>query len=782
MPGDLLMIASQLRVGRVVCALVSLSLCSLVVGACGADEFSPTAGAGAGSGGAAGGRPGGGGGAAGRAGGGGAAGGGAAGGGGGAAGRAGAAGIGGGAGGVAGKSGSAGVAGAAGLGGAAGGGAAGNSAAGSNAGQSGAGGQAGAGGGPTPGGCTETSPKYKCIGKELLLFCNVSEKKYVTFDTCNGKESCNAAKGQCSACAAGEANPSKLCLDDVNRDVCKDDEQGFGKAARCPKDAPLCLGNECVGCKTDDDCLDLGKDCTKNRCEGGSCKPKNLDAGTPVGEPVDCSAKVCDGAGKTTTVPTAAGMACGASEICDGQGACRPCLPAPGEGAGVTTPACADKLFCDDRDVRSDSAAVFVSTSGNDGNNGTPGAPLLTVNAAFAAMEKAPAKTRMYVEEGEYRRAGGGELLTQSVVVEGGFVIGADGAWRRSCGPLGFARTRFVLSEFFEDYSFLVNASVPVELKSLTIRSELMPFEGFVNGGGASALGLAVVGTGGVKLTAVSVEALDGRAGGRGSDGQKAPAPAAAGCKPPGTGMSGKTLADGAPQMTDNPSFKAGFMPGGGAQGADGEAGSNGIAPNPDSRVKLSVRTHCELQVFPCSDGLSQSYESNTLPLGNVGCGGPGGRGGRPGRQGGGSFGIYGVGSGPIELVASRVSTGRGGAGGPGGAGSKGAFGASTVPATDPVTELYTSPGTCQYRASSFGCRAVPPLETKSYLPVNGGPGGDGGDGARGGPGRGGPSFAIIAPVGTKLTVAPSSVLLPGLSGNGSPPAASGPSAATLFY
>ncbi len=138
----------------------------------------------------------------------------------------------------------------------------------------------------------------------------------------------------------------------------------------------------------DTDLPDDGNPCTLEACNGGVSSHPPVAAGTPVGTQTagDCSVVQCDGNGAVATVaaptdvvddgnsctddvcqgqtpahpPKSAGVSCGGTSVCDGQGSCGP-APTPDAGASpdatADTGAAADAaaggcpspfLFCDD--------------------------------------------------------------------------------------------------------------------------------------------------------------------------------------------------------------------------------------------------------------------------------------------------------------------------------------------------------------------------------------------------------------------------------------------------
>jgi hypothetical protein len=246
-----------------------------------------------------------------------------------------------------------------------------------------------------------------------------------------------------------------------------------------------------------------------------------------------------------------------------------------------------------------------------------------------------------------------------------------------------------------------------------------------------------------------------------------------------GLGRTGLDGGDGAP--ADAGSFNAaGYLPGDGKAGLNGDPGGNGtvppVPPSASCIVACSGATPCIGGELFCGN-LVNTVSSNR---GTCGCGGRGGIGGSSATGGGASVAVFVTGNtSVVSFQNTRLFAGRGGPGGapvqggPGGPGTAGALGSSAT--------CYRAggPNGCGRMPSmcSQNCEILGPPATVIGVGPAGGSGAPGGPGGRGGAGAGGPSVALVT-VGTPSVLIGNSVFAPDAGGEasgGAPPGANLP-------
>jgi hypothetical protein len=405
-----------------------------------------------------------------------------------------------------------------------------------------------------------------------------------------------------------------------------------------------------------------------------------------------------------------------------------------GEDSGEPPPPDCDPNDLEDGCVRS--AGIFVSTSGDDDNDGTASEPLATISAAvtLAASTGAP----IFVCGGTYAEH---VVITEdNLEIHGGFACPrGDAAWvydsaqRPRIAPTttGYAlRVTNVDGLTVTDLEFesadaekpgessvavFLSRSVDVEFTRVWItagdgmrgvdgtREESNHFSGSLKGLGAMA------DEGGV-FSACSCDDGTMSVGGGGGDGGLSPSPGGAGspdegagqpgivgsCAAGGTGQDGGNATaspDGPGAMTFGSLTTSGWAPSSGTPGPNGTPGQGG------------------------GGGAGAASGGG----GGGACGGCGGKGGGAGTGGGGSIGLASFRS-TVSLTSVTIATGDAGDGGAGIDGEVGQVGG-------------TKGG-----GGSFAC--------------DGGNGGTGADGAAGGGGAGGISVGILSTSNSNVTAA----------------------------
>jgi cysteine-rich repeat protein len=416
--------------------------------------------------------------------------------------------------------------------------------------------------------------------------------------------------------------------------------------------------------------------------------------------------------------------------------------------------------------------AIFVSPSGNDANDGSPGQPLRRLSKALTLARDG----RMNV----YLRATSTEaaldekieeaatlVIPSGVRVVGGFELGADGMWKMGAvRPDGtIPRTRIV-----------VNApkAISVDCLRTTTTLERLRIEG--GDGSASApttYGLFVRNSRDLRVVDCAIQAGKARSGAAGAAGG---APAASG----GSGRAGTNGHQDASCNDNEINGDSGTWGGAGGSsscgggrggaggigrcgeddGEDGSAGADGAGPlaglggpagdganatdgyngtaGQDGAAGAAGAGALTATGYVVGTGLAgaaggngggggggaggdggtDGYDDLGGGGGGGGAGGCGGGAGAGGGGGGGSFGGYVVAS-NVAFVRTLVAAGTGGAGGVGGAGAGGSAGGNGAS------------GGSGHDGSQPG--------------KDGGDGGRGGAGGNGGPGAGGPSVGLLS-------------------------------------
>ncbi len=428
-----------------------------------------------------------------------------------------------------------------------------------------------------------------------------------------------------------------------------------------------------------------------------------------------------------------------------------------------------------------ESAAIFVSTAGNDGNPGTKALPKATINGGIAAA-KAQNKKQVYISSGIYN---GRVTLENGISLYGGY--SQVNSWARSVNNIATIQSDLVSSNRVSALEG-VNISAATTVDRLTIKtaSTVSP--------GVSNYAMHCSGCTGLTLKNSKLEAGSagpGIAGGNGSAGGNGGAgasglPGSCGTQADpeygglggngGSSACGRTGGNGGQGGEDGPNW--GFngaasstgTPGGagGASGNPGKAGGNGVAGGGGSAGSHggggsggSLSGGFWIGTNGASGGggghghggggggggggedvcgICPEAEGPGNGGGGGGGGGCGGTGASGGTAGGGSFGLMLVNSTGAVLLNNSISSGNGGVGGAGGSGGVGGLGGAAGGGA----------GACTGDVGAGG---------------NGGAGGSGGAGGHGGGGAGGPSFAIYKS-GTNVNVA-GNILINGNGGNG---------------
>jgi len=186
--------------------------------------------------------------------------------------------------------------------------------------------------------------------------------------TATGTKLVDPTTGDCKGLQCDGAGNQQVFNDNadlpVDGNACTTDECSSGTPSHRPVASGAACGsslvcdgaNHCVQCLTATTCPGTDAECHTRSCVGGQCGVANTTQGTALAAqtPRDCKKSVCNGSGGTQIVNddldlpvdgnpctqdvctagqpsnpfVTAGNSCGASTICDGQGACVTCLTA----------------------------------------------------------------------------------------------------------------------------------------------------------------------------------------------------------------------------------------------------------------------------------------------------------------------------------------------------------------------------------------------------------------------------------------------------------------------
>jgi len=425
-----------------------------------------------------------------------------------------------------------------------------------------------------------------------------------------------------------------------------------------------------------------------------------------------------------------------------------------------------------------ESAAIFVSVTGNDANPGTKSQPKRTIGAGISAAGSST-KTQVYIGHGTYNEkvilANGISLYggyssidwsrnaTNQAVIQGAFstnMIGIQGNNITSATTVDrlWVTTANTSSTGAGNYGIYLSNCTALTLRFCTVRSGNAGagVAGTTGPNGVAALNNASAGQNG------SCDGLNGGGGSGGTStcGRSGGAGGAGGAEGNNRGANGSAGIGGTPGGVGGNGCDGGCCSGctaspgaNGTNGANGGAGTNG---NGGSGGVVSGGFWVGGSGASGGPGTNGNGgggggggggQGGTVVDdgggnggGGGGAGGCGGTGGTGGTAGGGSFGVFMVNSTGIVLTNNNITSGNGGQGGTGGnhgTGGSGAAGAAGA-------------AVCTGEVGKGG---------------NGGSGGNGGDGGYGGGGAGGASYAIYRS-GTTVTLS-GNVLTAGVGGAG---------------
>lgn len=399
-----------------------------------------------------------------------------------------------------------------------------------------------------------------------------------------------------------------------------------------------------------------------------------------------------------------------------------------------------------------DADGVFVSTSGDDGTQGTQAAPVRSLSAAIALAKSG--RGNIYVCAGTYDDQATIAGASDGVALHGGFTCDG-GTWKHTGAQTTFKPTK-------TGPVIRVDGS-PVVIEDL----EIVAHDGVMPGD--SSIALFVADSPGVTLRRSKITAGKGTNGMPGSTDMTSLGTAASGndamngggdtrsCQcgnlttTGGNGGDGMRMPTAGTPMIMNapPSAGApGLPPTTGCNESAGHDGAPGLAGT-DGADAMQLGVLSKMGWAPASGGAGQAggigqggggaYGNTGTWGGGGGCGGCGGKGGGGGGGGGGSIAIASV-STSLRLVQTIVTSDRGGDGGAGGAGQAGQAGGAGGLG----------------RASTAGPGSW----------CSGGKGGSGGSGGRGGGGAGGVSYGI-AHLGVAPEIDGASMITVGPAGAG---------------
>jgi len=427
-----------------------------------------------------------------------------------------------------------------------------------------------------------------------------------------------------------------------------------------------------------------------------------------------------------------------------------------------------------------ESAAIFVSSSGNNANPGTKAQPFRNITAAINAAASA-GKTQVYVGDGAYAET---VTLANGISVYGGY---SSVNWTRNSTNAALIQGTLVAGRIMGIEG--INISSPTTIERLWV-STIQPTTA-----NTSNYGIYLNNCTALILRYCTVQAGNGGIGSPGSAGNVGSAAnsnavggTSGSCDgPSGSGGIGATSTcgrnggaggNGGPEGSNNGSAGIGGV--GGTPGGAGGAGCNGgafgsCAGSPGQNGASGTDGNNGLNGSGGAGGAIAAgyWTGNSGNIGNAGAGGNGGggggggggqggtavndgggnggggggaggcagTGGTGGFAGGGSFGVFLINSTGIQLTNNDIRSTNGGAGGTGGTGGIGG-------------------------AGSNGASGAAACTTEVGRGGNGGNGGKGGNGGHGGGGAGGASYGLYRS-NTTLTLPGSNILANGVGGSG---------------
>ncbi len=402
--------------------------------------------------------------------------------------------------------------------------------------------------------------------------------------------------------------------------------------------------------------------------------------------------------------------------------------------------------------------AIFVATTGNDGNPGTMAMPMATIQAAIARAASMMPRKDVYVAGGIYR----GQISLQSGVSVYGGYNSARVPWTRAMMNTTTIDSPAAVGVVGDGLA----QALTLQLLSIRSANAMMP--------GASSYGVRLSSNAGaVSIIGCRITAGDGSFGSDGTD-----SPPAANASPGGMGANGSSGGAGGGTGGGGGASNCapggmgglgGYNDGGGASGGDGSTAPGG-GRGGTGGAGSAAGAVCFSGAGPGSPGTNGAAGSNGVPgviamnLGASMAAGfsPGiGNDGTPGTPGGGGGAGGGGGGGRSSGLCNADRGGGGGGGGGGGCnggrgtggnGGGGSFALfiSASPVILDATQLVTGNGGRGGRggngaAGGFGA----PGGGRGSGPDDGGDGGLGGAGANGGAGGsgsggpGGPSYCV---------------------------------------
>ena len=402
-------------------------------------------------------------------------------------------------------------------------------------------------------------------------------------------------------------------------------------------------------------------------------------------------------------------------------------------------------------------AALFVTSTGDDGDPGTRTSPYATIQAALDAA--AGANADVYVAEGIYV---GSITLRDGVSLYGGY--GSD--WRRDA-------TAYI-STISGDSMAVVGSSV----SSLTIDGFTIESADVTPAGGSS-YGILLDSSTDVTITGNRITAGAGAAGAGGTVGTSGQSGSAGGNGQPGScdgpqGAGGSAGAAGAPNGYAGGDGGRGGLPtdpgvgvvgGGGSGPLAGSGGAAGLGGNPGNPGASGSSGGTGADGADGAGGAAfggvsaAGYQPADGGDGGTGAGGSGGGGGG---GGGGQFGFFVINGGGNGGGGGSGGAG-GGTGGTGGGGGGGSFAIILVSATGTVisnNEIMTGDGGAGGLGAAgaaggpgaLGGAGATTCTSEVGRGGNGGDGGDGRAGGYGGGGGGGPSIGIVEDAASSAT------------------------------
>ena len=425
-------------------------------------------------------------------------------------------------------------------------------------------------------------------------------------------------------------------------------------------------------------------------------------------------------------------------------------------------------------------AAIFVSSTGNDGNPGTKSQPKRTIAAALVAAITS-AKTQIYVGDGTYAEQvtlvngisiyGGysssnwSRNATNQAVIQGGVssnnVIGIKGTNISSATTVDrlWVTTPSATLTAGSNYGIYLSNCTALTFSNCTIRAG----NGAAGAGGGAGNPGASAGNNAVAGGPGSCNGQNGSGGAGGTScGKSGGAGGAGGLPGNNRGANGSPGDGGAPGGAGGngcSGLSCSGSPGqNGFNGVDGVVGTNGAGGAGGSGTVVSgfwigaqgglggpgsLGTGGGGGGGGGGQGGALTADGGGNGGGGGGAGGCGGSGGQGGSAGGGSFGVFLLNCNGIVLTNNDIASGSGGQGGLGGNRGIGGVGGPGAPGGSACTNEVGRGG-------------------------DGGAGGRGGDGGFGGGGAGGASYAVYRS-GTPLILPGSNTLTAGAGGAGGP-------------